>query len=146
MTTEPTTPQARMIADGFAQSCGLIAQLDIHNCGYYGNAPTLMFPEPDDYAQLLRDPSQGLRGLEFFDPSKVLKIWADDLLTVEHAGKWRFMFDAAEPFPGDWLTLVASTDYVLVAATPGVLPAGKVSGRELSNMPAALFRVDDRRR
>lgn len=150
---------ARMIADATTERLGLVAVIGPHACGigprpafddgdhlgYQDGGPMLTVPEPDDFGPLLRDPAHGLHGLDEPDPEKVLKIWAADLLSIEHVGAWRFVFDAAEPFPSDWLQLLAADDFALVVATPGEMPAGVGTGRDIKGMPTAFFRVEDRR-
>lgn len=151
--------RARMSADAIAERLSLLALVGPHACGwgprpafadgqllgYQDGAPMLTFPEPDGFGPLLRDPVHGLHGIEFPDPEKVLKIWATDLLTIEHAGGWRIVFDAADPFPPDWLQQVAGADFVLVLATPDEMPVGVGNTRELLSGPCGFFRVEDRR-
>lgn len=58
---------------------------------------------PIDFA----DPVIGFPGMATDPPpGRVLRVWADDVLTISHDGAWTFVLDASEQFEQWWLDLM----------------------------------------
>jgi hypothetical protein len=53
------------------------------------------------------DPETGFPGFGHRPPpERVLRLWADDLLTVSHGNEWTFVIDVEKPFEPAWLDML----------------------------------------
>lgn len=98
------------------------------------------------------DPETGLRGVnEPPQPEKVLRLWADDLLTVSHDGAWVMLLNSNEPFDEKWIKTLFppdDADFTPNVCFMGVYPdripsAGPRSPESEMLTPNAALNIED---
>lgn len=116
--------------------------------------PALSMVLPSGRSIDFADAATGFPGLTADPPpERVLKLWADDVLTIQHGTAWRFTIDAQEPFDKSWIDILfppSGADFVPQRAAVIVyfdhFPAtGPHSMTELKANPATLVHIEDRR-
>lgn len=100
------------------------------------------------------DPEYGFGG--WVDPpaERVLRLWADDLLTISHGDAWRFVVAGEEPFDREWVETVfppspSGDDFIperaLVIVQFGDTPQGEFASTEFDTSPMTLTYIEDLR-
>lgn len=88
-------------------------------------------------------------------PDRVLRLWADNLLTVTSGRDWKLIVNVAEPFDQDWLDTLfppaeADADLVICVRAHSTLPPsgdGPVSSQWLESFaPSTWVHIEDCRR
>jgi hypothetical protein len=101
------------------------------------------------------DPRVGFAGLAHApDRDRVLTLWADNLVSVQHGADWIYVLDLEDPLTEEWLQLFRPPDgsappsfAVVTAAYDGPAPIGEFALAELEAMSyTSLARIEDRRR
>ncbi len=87
-------------------------------------------------------------------PERVLRLWADDLLSISHGDDWIYVVDATEPFPSEWLGLLTpprgapfkSWYAAVFASYAGPTPAGEFHVTDVdATTYTTLVHVEDHR-
>jgi hypothetical protein len=85
------------------------------------------------------DPVTGFPGFgRVPPPERVLRLWADDLLSVSHGSDWIYVIDAERPFTRAWLDLLVPPLGATYELWHGVLSATYVGPT-----PPGVFRMAD---
>lgn len=99
-------------------------------------------------------PEYGFGG--WIDPpaERVLRLWADDLLTISHGDVWRFVVAGEEPFDREWVETMfppapSGDDFIperaLVVVQFGDARQGEFALTELETSPMTLTYLEDLR-
>lgn len=118
--------------------------------------PLLQLLVDPDWSFDLADPQVGFVGLTRApDHQRILTIWADNLLSVQHGEDWIYVIDSEHPFTEEWLQLLRPSDgcaspppfAVVTAAFDGPAPIGEFALAEVEAVTyTSLVRIRDRRR
>lgn len=101
-------------------------------------------------------PEHGFTGWVEPPAERVLRLWADDLLTISHGNVWRFVIAGEEPFDRDWVETMfppapSESDFIperaLVVATFGAdHRQGEFALTDIDDSPMTLTHIEDQRR
>lgn len=130
-----------------------IIELDESQGGGQVTIPDISLVIPSTDFLDTADPTTGLRGLRGQpQPEKVMRLWADDLLTVSHDDAWVFLLNSTYPFGDEWIgTMFPKRKRPKFTATICVVgiyfdtlpPAGLRSFEDEMLTPNAIFNVED---
>jgi hypothetical protein len=117
--------------------------------------PLLQLLVDPDWSVDFADPQVGFGGLTRAPAhNRILTLWADNLLSVQHGDEWIYVVDSEDAFTEEWLQLLrpsngsAAPPYAVVtAAFDGPAPIGEFDLAELERVTyTSLVRIRDRRR
>lgn len=99
-------------------------------------------------------PEYGFGGWVEPPAERVLRLWADDLLTISHGNAWRFVVAGDEPFDREWVETMfppspSGDDFIperaLVIVQFGDTREGDYAATELDASPTTLTYIEDLR-
>lgn len=146
--------QARLLASSYefpvhlviaTYSCGIGRTLGTEGIEY----PMFNVSVPPGGTLDYANPDEGfVDGLSV--PGAAMVLWADDLVTVEREGRWRFLLDSTQPLDERWFRTFdgsgpSRATAALFVVHFGQIPQGQATGADLDALPRMLTTIEDRR-
>ena len=114
-----------------------------------GEYPILNISVPPGSTLDFANPEEGFVGGERV-AGAVMILWADDVVTVERVGRWRFLLDSTDPLEQRWFRTLDGSGSTratagLFAVHFGPIPQGTSMGGIFDALPVMWTTIEDRR-